>query len=123
LLVRIIFGLPLEPLPGWLGWGENLRRWRIRYQFGVRLSDVRCPFRLYRREILARIPIQSQGPFVHVEILAKANFLGCLMTEVPLHEYTEPASIKSVEAEQQWRKARRQVFSHPDLGPAKIIDP
>ena len=56
-----------------------------RILFGLRYHDVACPFRLFRRDILARIPIQSDGPFAHVELLAKANFLGCLMgEEVPL---------------------------------------
>jgi glycosyltransferase involved in cell wall biosynthesis len=89
---------------------ERLYRWLARLAFGVRLKDVYCPFKLFRRHVFKRIPIQSNGDFVHAEILAKANFLGCLMTEVP------------VELRDQGRESLRfaealQIFRHPDFGP------
>src|SRR5438132_4575059 len=66
--------------PAWsLGnWWSHLA---LRLVFGLRLKDVDCAFKLFRRSIFARIPIQSDGSFVHAEILAKANFLGCLIAE------------------------------------------
>ncbi len=82
---RIALGVTLQPLPGWLGWREHLYRLFCRVVFALRLQDMNCAFRLFRRDIFARIPIQSRGDFVHTEILAKANFLGCYMNdEVPL---------------------------------------
>ena len=36
---------------------------------------------LPRRDILPRIPLQSDGPMAHVELLAKANYLGCVLGE------------------------------------------
>jgi hypothetical protein len=68
-------------LPGWLGWKRHLGRLLVRIVFAVRNQDVGCPFRLIRREIFARMPVQSKGTFGHAEILAKANFLGCLIGE------------------------------------------
>lgn len=69
---------------------EGLGRWqRFRsggsgwWLFGVRLADAACPVRLYRKSVF-RWPLQSNGPFVHIEIAAKANFAGCLMSEVNL---------------------------------------
>src|SRR5262249_42578980 len=73
LAVRVLFGISLEPLPCWLGEQGQKKRWLARWVFGVRVHDVECAFRLYRRQIFARIPIQSNGPFALVEILAKAN--------------------------------------------------
>jgi glycosyltransferase involved in cell wall biosynthesis len=81
---RIIFGIALEPLPSWLGDRGQAKRWLARWLFGVRIHDVECAFRLARRSIFSRIPIQSNGQFAQVEILAKANFVGCMMTEVPV---------------------------------------
>jgi hypothetical protein len=109
---RIVIGLPMEPLPAWLGWRTHVRNLATRYLFGLRLHDPQCDFRLFRREIFQRIPIQSDGPFAHVEILAKANFLTAVMTEVPVHQIAEPS-------ESWWREAWR-VFRHPDFGPAKL---
>jgi glycosyltransferase involved in cell wall biosynthesis len=88
---RIVFGHAEPPLPGWLGWKRHLGRWFVRLWFGVRNQDVSCPFRLARRSIFARIPLQSDGAFVHVEMLAKANFLGHLLgEEVPLGDRSRP---------------------------------
>ena len=82
---RVVFSAAPSPLPGWLGGKGHAARLLARVLFGVRNRDVLCPYRLMRREIFARIPLQSDGPFVHVEVLAKANFLGCILAEdVPL---------------------------------------
>jgi glycosyltransferase involved in cell wall biosynthesis len=97
LLLRVMFGQAPERLPGWLGWKRHALAVLVRILFGVRYHDVTCPFRLLRREIFARFPLQSDGAFVHVEILAKANYLGLMMgEEVPL----EPA---------------RRVIWHPEF--------
>ena len=78
---RVVFSAAPDPLPGWLGTNGHAARLLARVLFGVRTRDVLCPYRLLRREIFARIPIQSRGPFAHVELLAKANFLGHMMGE------------------------------------------
>jgi hypothetical protein len=66
-LGRIIIGVSLEPTICWLGsvgWG---RRWLARWVFGVRLRDPECPFRLARRTIFQRMPLQSRGSFVQIK--------------------------------------------------------
>ena len=90
---RVVFSHASAPLPGWLGWRRHVGSLVVRWIFGVRYRDVASPFRLVRREIFARIPLQSDGPFVHVEIVAKANFLGHILgEEVPLQVPPEPRS-------------------------------
>jgi dolichol-phosphate mannosyltransferase len=81
---RLLFGLPLERLPGWLGWRNHAFQWLVRLLTGVRIHDLHSEFKLFRREVFTRIPIQSDGPMVHTEVLAKANFMGCMMGEVPI---------------------------------------
>jgi hypothetical protein len=123
---RLLLGQPPERMPGWLGWKRHLARALVRVLFGVRYHDVACPFRLHRREIFARIPIQSNGPFVHVEILAKANYLGLVMgEEVPLQSghYPPLAQTLSPEEFRQLLADARQVIRHPDFGPAQVEPP
>jgi glycosyltransferase involved in cell wall biosynthesis len=95
----------------------------VRLGFGVRLRDVDCAFKLFRRTVFDRIPIQSKNGFVHGEILAKANFLGCLMTEVqlparnrsrPVPELARPSPLRRI------LKESNRVFHHPDFGPAEL---
>jgi glycosyltransferase involved in cell wall biosynthesis len=113
---RVVISSAPTPLPGWLGWRRYFGWLLTRILFGVRYHDVACPVRLMRREIFARIPIQSNSGFAHVEVLAKANFLGHLMSEeVPLN--VPPP------AHGDWRYLLRdgmEVFRHPDFGPAVL---
>lgn len=115
--LRVVMGYAADSRAGWLGWNAQAYHWLIRLLFGVRIHDVNCPFTLLRRVILARIPIQSRGSFVQAEILAKANFLGCLMDEVPIAgRPRQPVAWRDV------RSDLKRVFSHPDFGPATLPD-
>jgi glycosyltransferase involved in cell wall biosynthesis len=118
LLCRLLFAHAPERLPGWLGWKRHALGLLARILFGVRYHDVACPFRLARRDIFARLRLQSQGTFVHVEILAKSNYLGLMMgEEVPL----EPGRYPSLTTEMSCEERRRmradawQVIRHPQF--------
>ncbi len=112
LALRLGFGIPLDPLPSWLGWQAQLRHSLCKWLFGVRLHDPECVFRLFRRQLFQRLPIQSDGGFAQVEVLAKANFLGCWMAEVPVTYL--PAQYQP----ETWKRAEvLALFRHPDFGP------
>jgi glycosyltransferase involved in cell wall biosynthesis len=104
-------------------WRERLYRLGLRLFFGIRLHDVDCFFKLFRREVFARIPIQSAGPFAHAEILAKANFLGFMMSEVPVPFTPDPGSAPALMSFRERYKDARRVFHHPDFGPAVLPTP
>lgn len=109
-LSRFLLGMPLEPLPGWPGWSGCARRLLVRLLFGVRLHGAESSFRLYRRAVFDRIPIQSTGPFVFVEVMAKANFLGAVMDEVVIRSPATPLA--------DWKAAlpdARRVLTHPEF--------
>lgn len=118
-LVRVLLGIPLEPLPCWLGDHGQAKRWLARWVFGVRVLDVECALRLFRRSVFARMPLQSHGPFVQVEILAKANFMGCWMAEVPV-SYQPPAGAAVQDfapAGDTFLSEAYRVFKDPAFGP------
>jgi glycosyltransferase involved in cell wall biosynthesis len=122
LFVRVVFGIALDPLPCWLGDHGQSKRWLARWVFGVRVHDVECAFRLFRRTIFARIPVQSHGPFAQVEILAKANFLGCWMAEAPV-TYRPPAGPAvhgSLTRRDTFLSEAYRLFSEPNFGPAVL---
>ena len=102
-------------------WPWRLRA-RDRYVFGVHVRDAGCALRLYRRDIFARIPIQSRGTFALVEVLAKANFLGCVIGEVPV-SYRPQAGADAGPSWKETRKDIRRVFRSPDFGPAHLSSP
>jgi glycosyltransferase involved in cell wall biosynthesis len=101
-------------------WADRVYRWLMRAVFALRLKDPECLYLLVRRSIFSRLPIQTDGPFGFTEVLAKANFLGCLMHEAPV------SYVPNAEAETKWATVSlrdkltgfRRVFSKPDFGPA-----
>jgi hypothetical protein len=70
-------------------------------------------FKLFRKDALDRIPIQSDGDFVFAELLAKANFMGMLIAEVPIGKLggTFKGVIETRAASQV--ADRRRVFRSP----------
>ncbi len=91
LFCRVALGLRLEPAPGWLGFRERLRSWVVWVVFGDPLDDPDSAFKLFRRSVFDRFPIQSDGDFVHVELIAKSTFTTRLMDELPLSPKPDPA--------------------------------
>jgi hypothetical protein len=113
ILSRVLIGVPLERRTSWLGaegWG---RRWVARWIFGVRVTDPECPFRVARRAMFERLPIQSGGPFMPVEMLAKANHLSCFLAET-LVTWT-PSALPMSDAITFGQDARL-VFGAPEFG-------
>lgn len=76
-----------------LSWGYNLL---VRLIFRIRVRDVDCAFKLFRREIFDRIHIESKKFFVDTEILAKAAKLGLKMTEIGVRHYPRTAGQSTV---------------------------
>jgi len=105
--VRVVFGYLPEPPRGWLGSAESRYWWKCRLLFGLRVGDINSKFKLFRRSVFDRIVIQSDGEFVHAELLAKANFLGCMMDEIVLADHQVPPPLPEV------NKELRRVFRNP----------
>lgn len=76
-----------------LSWGYNLL---VRVLFRIRIRDVDCAFKLFRREIFDRIQIESKKFFVDTEILAKASKLNLRMTEIGVRHYPREAGESTV---------------------------
>ena len=107
---RVFAGLPRADAPPWYGWREWWYRVRVGWVFGVPLADVNSAFKLYRTAFLKRFPIQSEGDFVHAELVAKATFLTSIMDEVPLTAKADPLPpLGPVAAD------RRKVFYTPEF--------
>jgi glycosyltransferase involved in cell wall biosynthesis len=110
---RVTCGMNMQPLPAWPGTREYLYNSLVGWVFGVPLADVNSAFKLYRTAFLRRFPIQSDGDFVHTELVAKATFLTSIMDELPLTAPpTEPPEVPTTSVwGEMWR-----VFKHPDFG-------
>lgn len=76
-----------------LSWGYNLL---VRILFQIRVRDVDCAFKLFRREVFDKIHIESKKFFVDTEILAKASKIGLTMTEIGVRHYPRSAGRSTV---------------------------
>ena len=52
--------------------------------FGLRVRDIDCAFKVFRRPVIESMPIASIGAFVNTEILVRARKLGYRIREVPV---------------------------------------
>lgn len=108
-LVDIVCGVREGKVKGW----QRRQFFSKAYQlFGLWMQDPECPMKLYRKELFDRLPIQSHGAFVQIEILAKAAFESKLMTEVP-QPITGPLDDGEYVSRDFWA-----VLNRPDFGKA-----
>ena len=65
-------------------WGWNLL---VRTLLGVRIRDIDCAFKLFRREVFEKVQIRAVGAMVNTEILAQAMRFGMRVHEVKVTHY------------------------------------
>jgi glycosyltransferase involved in cell wall biosynthesis len=76
-----------------LSWGFNLI---VRIVFGIKVRDIDCSFKLFRREVFEKVTIESKKFFVDAEVLAKARYYGFRMKEIGVRHYPRPAGRSTV---------------------------
>ena len=65
-------------------WGWRLL---VRLALGIKVRDIDCSFKLFRREVFNHVQISSVGSMVNTQILAQAMRLGMRIHEVPVTHF------------------------------------
>ncbi len=63
--------------------------------FGMKVRDINCAFKLYKREIFDNIELSSSGALIDAEILAKASHKGYSITQQAVHHYPRIAGSQT----------------------------
>ncbi|MHC4385788.1 MAG: glycosyltransferase family 2 protein [Planctomycetota bacterium] len=63
----------------------------VGFLFDLKLKDIDCAFKLYKREIFDRIEMHSTGALIDTEILARAQRKGYTITQIGVHHYPRMA--------------------------------
>jgi glycosyltransferase involved in cell wall biosynthesis len=76
-----------------LSWGFNLL---VRVIFRIKVRDIDCAFKLFRREVFDWVDIQSKKFFVDAEVLAKAKYHRFRMVEMGVRHYPRTAGHSTI---------------------------
>lgn len=68
----------------------------IRVLFGLSVRDVNFAFKLFRRSILERITLQSEGSFIDAELLIETHNAGYKIAEIPLRYHERVAGVSTL---------------------------
>lgn len=63
--------------------------------FGLKLKDIDCAFKLYKRQIFDDITVCSSGALIDTEILARAVKKGYTITQEGVHHYPRTAGAQT----------------------------
>lgn len=77
-----------------LSWVYNLL---VRILFRVRVRDVDCAFKIFRREVLEKIDIETTNFFVDTELVAKARKWNFRIVEKGVRHYPRMAGETKIE--------------------------
>ena len=78
--------------------------------FGMKLRDIDCAFKLYRREIFDNIAMQSMGALIDAEILARATRKGYKIVQKGVHHYPRTAGSSTGANPAVILRAFRELF-------------
>jgi glycosyltransferase involved in cell wall biosynthesis len=80
------------------------------FLFGMKVRDVDCAFKLYKREIFDNIRMSSSGALIDAEILARAVRRGYRLTQRGVHHYPRVAGKQSGASPRVVLRAFKELF-------------
>jgi glycosyltransferase involved in cell wall biosynthesis len=78
--------------------------------FGLKLRDIDCAFKLYKREMFEHMELTSTGALIDAEILARAARKGYRITQQGVHHYPRTAGLQTGAQFQVISRAFKELF-------------
>jgi len=70
--------------------------WLIRTLFGLSVRDVNFSFKLFRRALLDRFPLRSEGSFIDAEFLVRARNAGASIIQVGVDYFPRSRGVSTL---------------------------
>lgn len=78
--------------------------------FGMKIKDIDCAFKLFKRKIFDEIEMHSTGALIDAEILARATRGGYRITQTGVHHYPRQAGEQSGASVRVILRAFKELF-------------
>jgi glycosyltransferase involved in cell wall biosynthesis len=88
-------------------WGWNML---VRLVLGLKVKDIDCAFKLFRRDVFANIKLETVGAMINTEILTMAQRNAMRIKEVPVSHYPRLAGEQTGANLKVILKALRELF-------------
>ncbi len=82
----------------------------MRGLFRIKIRDVDCDFRLFRRALLANTPLVFDSGVICVEMVKRMQSRGCRIVEVPVHHYPRDYGSSQFFSFKHLRRVFGQLF-------------
>jgi len=84
--------------------------WLVNLLFGYTARDVDCAFKLFKREVIDTIQVESRGATFSAEFLVRAKKAGFKIVEEPVGHYPRPAGSQTGARLDVILRAFRELF-------------
>ncbi len=84
----------------------------IRLFFGLRVRDVNFAFKLFRREVMRHVRLNSEGSFIDAELLLEARRAGYQIAELGLNYYPRVAGTSTLASGSVVLKLLREMLRY-----------
>ena len=95
----------------------------IRVLFGLRVRDVNFAFKLFRREVLRQVHLESEGSFIDAELLLETRRAGFRIAEMGLNYYPRVAGTSTLASSSVVLKLLREMLRYGWNAPARRRTP
>jgi glycosyltransferase involved in cell wall biosynthesis len=88
----------------------------VRTAFGLRVRDVNFAFKLFRRSVLQKFTLTSEGSFIDAEFLLRARKAGCPIIQIGLDYFPRTRGTSTLSSLRVIADILRDVAAHwPEL--------
>jgi glycosyltransferase involved in cell wall biosynthesis len=70
--------------------------WLVRIVFGLAIKDVNFSFKLFRRSLLERFPLKSEGSFIDAEFLIRAKNAGAAIIQIGVDYFPRSRGLSTL---------------------------
>jgi glycosyltransferase involved in cell wall biosynthesis len=96
----------------------------VRTLFGLRVRDVNFAFKLVRRDVLERVTLKSEGSFIDVELLARANRMGYRIVQFGVDYFPRTRGVSTLSSTAVIKRiVREMVALYGELKKVQALPP